>query len=87
MNATELRPVFNLTTADVLQISNDIRFFRVALIEKGESAAGRYKVHLRSLDGISTALLVRGGREMVLVVPRIPAIGLLPVEDRPANSS
>ena len=87
MNATELRPVFNLVVSDVLQVSNDVRFFRVVLVERSATPDGRYKVHLRSLDDTATVMLVRGGRETVLVVPRIPSDTALAVRrPLPANS-
>lgn len=73
MRATALRAVHTLDVCDVLQVSTDERFFRVTDVARtctGHDA--RYKVSLQSMDGDARVTLVRGGREMVLAVPRPP---------------
>ena len=69
MSHTEMRTINKLTVADRLEVSDDIRLFRVESIEGAmRFADGRRKVHLRSIDGAASVMLVRGGRELVRVV-------------------
>lgn len=73
MRATALRAVHTLDRSDILQVSNDARFFHVTEVERvSPEQDARYKVMLRSADGDSRITLVREGREMVLAVPRPP---------------
>jgi hypothetical protein len=69
MSHTELRTINKLAVADRLELSQDVRLFRVVSIE-GEMKRpdGRRKVHLRSIDGTTCIMLVRGGREFVRLV-------------------
>jgi hypothetical protein len=73
MNATELRSIHTLTSADVLQLGNDPRFYRVLGVEGASvQSGGRCKVSLVSTDGLAHVMLVRSSREQVLVVARPP---------------
>ncbi|TFZ06122.1 hypothetical protein EZ313_05625 [Ramlibacter henchirensis] len=81
MSDTELRTVSRLRAADVLQINNDVRLFRVLSVEKLTGQfAGRCKVLLRSLDDSGDVTLMRAPGDLILVVPRL----LGPVLLRPA---
>lgn len=61
----------HLATADILQLGNDPMLFRVVRLERSsELPDASFHVVLRSLDELSGAMLVRAGRELVLVVPR-----------------
>jgi hypothetical protein len=65
----QLRAVNKLAPADRVEVSDDIRLFRVVSINgEVKSAGGRRKVHLRSIDGVTRVMLVRGGDEMVRVM-------------------
>lgn len=69
MSHTELRTINKLAVADRLELSEDVRLFRVLSIELSPSAAdGRRKVNLQSMDGATRIMLVRQGREFVRVV-------------------
>jgi hypothetical protein len=69
MSHTELRTINKLAVADRLELSEDVRLFRVLSIELPPSAAdGRRKVNLQSMDGATRIMLVRQGREFVRVV-------------------
>jgi hypothetical protein len=69
MSHIELRAVNQLAPADHLELSEDVRVFRVMSVD-GDTATvdGRRKVHLRSADGITRLVLVRPGRELVRLV-------------------
>ena len=69
MSHTELRAINELVPADRLELSEDVRVFRVMSID-GDTATidGRRKVHLRSADGVTRIMLVRTGRELVRLV-------------------
>jgi hypothetical protein len=69
MSHTELRAIEKLAVADKLEVSDDVRLFRVVSVgAEAKSADGRRKVHLRSSDGATRVTLVRAGRELVRVV-------------------
>jgi hypothetical protein len=72
--ATELRAVGLLQRTDILQLSTDPRLYRVVTIERtGAAADAPFRVSLESACGTSAVSLMRGGRELVLAVPRSPA--------------
>jgi hypothetical protein len=66
MTQSEMRAVHRLVAADVVEITDDVRLFRVLKIEKASSDQGaRCKVHLCSMDGQTHVMLLRGGRELI----------------------
>jgi hypothetical protein len=66
---TELRTINKLAVADKLELTADVRLFRVVSIAWNTSASdGRRKVNLQSMDGATRIMLVRQGREFVRVV-------------------
>lgn len=66
MSHTELRAINKLVPADRLELSEDVRLFRVvSIVGDTKTVDGRRKVHLRSADGITRIMLVRTGRELV----------------------
>ena len=69
MKHLELRAVQSLLVADLLEISDDVRVFRVMRIDGGGGAPeAKRKLYVRSLDGSTQLTLVRTGREQVRVV-------------------
>lgn len=71
MRATELRAVNQLTSADIVQLGNDPRFFHVTAFARDSSERdARCTVTLRTLDGSQGVMLVRTACESVLAVPR-----------------
>ena len=69
MSHTELRTINKLAVADRLELSEDVRLYRVLSIDSASAAPqGRRKVNLQSLDGATRIMLVRQGHEFVRVV-------------------
>ena len=69
MKNLELRAIRNLLVADLVEISDDVRVFRVMRIEGGSAAPeAKRKVFVRSLDGSTQLILARTGREQVRVI-------------------
>lgn len=70
MRATELRAVNQLTSADIVQLGNDPRFFHVDAFERAsDERDARCTVTLRAFDGTQGVMMVRTACELVLVVP------------------
>lgn len=67
MKANALRVVRKLSTTDILQLANDPHLYRMLALE--ETLSGRWKVMLRSLDGMADVMLVRSATDCVFVVP------------------
>jgi hypothetical protein len=69
MSHTELRTINKLAIADKLELSEDVRLYRVLSIEPATAAPrGSRQVNLQSLDGTTRIMLVRQGHEFVRVV-------------------
>lgn len=69
MSHTQLRAVHRLAVSDRLAVSEDVRLFRVMSIEgETRSLDARRKVHLRCVDGTTSIMLVRTGRDLVRLV-------------------
>lgn len=67
MKAHALRTVRKLSMNDLLQLADDQHLYRVSALEK--LLGGRWKLTLRSMDGGTTAMLVRSANDLVFVVP------------------
>ena len=71
VNATQLCTVAHLEITDILQVGNDPAFYGIVSIERSSpSPDATWRVRLRELAGARPLLLVRDGREHLLIVPR-----------------
>jgi hypothetical protein len=70
MTHFELKPVRHLAVADLLELPEDVRLYRVMRIEGDLGADAQRKVHVRSLDGSTHFMLVRQGKDQVRVAIR-----------------
>ena len=71
VRATQLCTVAHLEITDILQVGNDPAFYGIESIERSSlSPDATWRVRLRGLVGAGALLLVRGGREHLLIVPR-----------------
>ncbi len=76
MRASELCTVAKLNVADILQLGNDPAFYGVVSIERASTAPdATWRVRLQNLIGAGVVMLVRAGRDHVLIVPRTAVKG------------
>lgn len=66
MNQFELRSIRELSIADVLEVSGDVRLFRVMHIDSG-NRIGMRKIHVLSMDGKTRVTLLRQPGDQVRV--------------------
>jgi hypothetical protein len=66
MNHFELRSIRELSIADVLEVSGDVRLFRVMHIDSVDRI-GMRKVHVLSMDGKTRVTLLRQPGDQVRV--------------------